>query len=367
MIHREISDRKFQMDSLDGLRGFAVLIVVLSHTSNYGLFFFPYLNFSGIGKSGVYLFFLLSSFLLTLQLLDKGKQIFTLPVMLHYWQRRVLRIYPLYTIYLAVGLLSTWGITVFFGKHGVGIPFSLDWQGFFQQMFLSAGKGVTWSIAVEFKFYFVLPIFVFVIVLIEKYGLFVTTLFFLLILSMTQVISPQSASEVNDIRLLPYMPIFVLGVFLAVIQNYMQRRQVNKAFEKIMKYLGYLGVVGIVVMTPLIYSAIVNPVPSNYFHKQFILYALFWSLVLLSSVNVKGMLQQFFTLPILRFFGALSFSLYLFHPVFIEIILRLKMNSYLSAWIVLLAATLAAYVSFVFLEGPISKYNLLKKNTEGRK
>ncbi|MCY1298635.1 hypothetical protein D9M70_481290 [compost metagenome] len=57
MIGREISDKSFQIDALDGLRGLAALIVVLSHTSNLSMFFFPLLDFRGIGKSGVYLFF----------------------------------------------------------------------------------------------------------------------------------------------------------------------------------------------------------------------------------------------------------------------------------------------------------------------
>ena len=104
MIYREISDEKFQMDSLDGLRGFAALIVVFSHTSNAGMFFIPLLDLRGVGKSGVFLFFLLSSFLLTLPLLRKKKEVLSLSVMSHYWQRRFFRIYPLYTLYPFPGI-----------------------------------------------------------------------------------------------------------------------------------------------------------------------------------------------------------------------------------------------------------------------
>jgi len=107
MMHREISDKKYQMDSLDGLRGCAALIVVCSHTSNSGMFFLPFLDLRGIGKSGVFLFFLLSSFLLTLPLLRKGKEVLSFSVMSHYWQRRFFRIYPLYTIYLLMGVISS--------------------------------------------------------------------------------------------------------------------------------------------------------------------------------------------------------------------------------------------------------------------
>lgn len=55
--------------ALDGLRGLAVGIVLLSHAANVGLPVLPGFTLSGIGKSGVYLFFVLSAFLLTRLLL----------------------------------------------------------------------------------------------------------------------------------------------------------------------------------------------------------------------------------------------------------------------------------------------------------
>ena len=358
MIQREISDKEYQIDSLDGLRGFAALIVVFSHTSNSDMFFIPFLDLRGIGKSGVFLFFLLSSFLLTLPLLRKGKEVLTFSVMSHYWQRRFFRIYPLYTLYLLLGVTSTWIIATSLRKGGGGIPFELDWAGFIDHLALTKGYGITWSIAVEFKFYFILPFFVLAISFVSTYGPLVITLFFALLLLLSQAISPQSESMVNDVRLLPYMPIFIIGMFLALLQDYISNNRSNEAITSMCRYLGYLGVVGVIVMTPLVFSLFGDRVPNDYFHKQFILYALFWSFILLSSVNVQGVLQRFFTLPILRFYGALSFSLYLFHPIFIDAIERAGINGYLSSWMVLFGSTATAYISFRLLEGPISKYKL---------
>ncbi len=351
------------MDVLDGLRGFAALIVVFSHTSNNGMFFTPFLDLRGIGKSGIILFFLLSSFLLTLPLLGKGKQIFTFPVMSHYWQRRFFRIYPLYTSYLLLGVLSTWIIAAFLGINDVGIPFSLDWLSFYNHITLQEGKGITWSIAVEFKFYFILPVLALVIILVRSYGFCAVLPFFIALLLLSQVISPQSEALVNDARLLPYMPIFLIGMFLAVIQEDTNlKRHYTEHLKKIYKYLGYGGLVGIFFMTPLVFSMFGDRVPYNYFHNQFILYTLFWSFVLLSAVNVSGLIQWFFTLPVLRFYGALSFSLYLFHPIFISALRQLDLNPYISAWIVLIASTVSAYISFRLLEGPVSKYKLSRNS-----
>lgn len=314
------------MDSLDGLRGLAALIVVFSHTSNSDMFFIPFLDFRGIGKSGVFLFFLLSSFLLTLPLLRKGKEVLSFPVMSHYWQRRFFRIYPLYTLYLLLGVISTLVITATLKKSGVGIPFELDWIGFINHLALLEGKGVTWSIAVEFKFYFTLPLFVLAIVLVRPFGSIGVIGLFVFLMMLSQFISPQSESLMNDARLLPYMPIFIIGMFLAVLQDYINNNKSNKIITFVCRYGGYFGVVGVIVMTPSVFSFFGERVENNHFHKEFILYAIFWSFILLSSVNSQGALQKLFTFPILRFYGALSFSLYLFHPIFIAALNRMELN-----------------------------------------
>jgi len=361
MIERRISDERYHMEALDGFRGFAALIVVFSHTSNSGFYFAPFLDLEGIGKSGVFLFFLLSSFLLTLPLLETGRRVLSVPVLSLYWQRRLFRIYPLYTLYLLLGVFTTWALSACCGKHGVGIPFDLDWPGFFKHMTLREGKGVTWSIAVEFKFYFVLPLVVFCTALVRPFGFPATTLYFLTLLVLSQVISPQSESAVNDARLLPYMPIFIVGMYCAVIQNALLRNQaLLERWTRVIRVLGYVGVIGIVIMTPSVFSLIAGTVPRNYFHEQYILYSCLWAFVLLSAVNGRGWIRRFFSLPQLRFLGALSFSLYLFHPIFIEAARHARLNTYLSAWLVLMAATVSAYVSFRLLEGPMSRFRLTR-------
>jgi peptidoglycan/LPS O-acetylase OafA/YrhL len=355
-MYRNMSDKRSYWQSLDGLRGFAALIVVFSHTSNSGMFSIPFLDLRGTGKSGVFLFFLLSSFLLTSQLLRSGKKVLTFPVMFHYWQRRFFRIYPLYTLYLLFGIFSTWTISIILGKNSIGLPFSLDWQGFFKHITLQEAKGVTWSIIVEFKFYFVLPFLVSTIAIVRTSGRIAMFGFCLCLLCLVQVLSLQTQIVTGDVRLLPYLPIFVTGMIIAIIQEEIDKSKVTQDRAiSILKYLGYVGCAGIIIMTPLVFSLFGDRVPNNYFHKQFILYAVFWSFVILSCVNVRGFIQRFFTLPILRFYGALSFGIYLFHPIFITALEFLRVNEYISAWTVLLASTISAYGSLKFIENPISK------------
>lgn len=87
--------------ALDDLRGIAVMLVLLSHASNVGIHFQYLLNFQKIGKAGVYLFFVLSAYLLDRQIAiafinNKSSKLYWK----NYFVRRFLRIYPLFVIAL---------------------------------------------------------------------------------------------------------------------------------------------------------------------------------------------------------------------------------------------------------------------------
>lgn len=358
MIHRAISNKLLQIDALDGLRGLAALIVVLSHTSNLNMFFFPSLDFRGIGKSGVFLFFLLSSFLLTRQIITTSNKIFTRTFMLNYWQRRFFRIYPLYTFYLLLALVTTWASVKYYGV-GYGQPFNLDLYGLFNQLILTESQGLTWSIAVEFKFYFVLPFLAGMFLVAQRKGLIACSALYVCLILLSQWISPEGESLLNDPRFMPYLPIFITGIFVAFLQEALQ----DKAwFPALCQYLGYVGIAAVIIMTPTVYSLITAPVESNYFHKNFILYSAVWSLVLLASVNHNGLLKKALSTKPLRTLGTLSFSIYLFHPIFIIGALYYNMSSFNAAWFVLLASLATAYLTFRFIEQPTSRLKFSGKN-----
>lgn len=360
MLGRKVSDKKFQVNSLDGLRGLAALIVVASHTSNAGMYFFPFLRFEGMGKSGVYLFFLLSSFLLTIPLLEKGKSIFDFRNMSHYWQRRFFRIYPLYIIYLLAALLSSYIFSKFFSLEDSGIPFYINLSEFFRHLVLLEGKGVTWSIVVEFKFYFLLPFIVFAICLANKFGLFYQVLFLLTLIALSAYFFPAAESEVNDTSLLPYLQIFIIGNLCALIHVRISKEK--ERFQFFLKLLSVIGILGIVLLTPKVFSSLFYEVHNTYFQKQFMLFTVLWSFILLCAANTTGVLNKIFSSTILRFFGAISFSLYLLHITFIKLFRRIDFTDSYEAWLVLLFATGLSVVSFKLIEAPASKFKFIKNS-----
>ena len=143
--------------ALDGLRGVAVLMVVFSHMSSSGVNIHPALNFAGAGKFGVFLFFVLSAFLLTHQHLvappAEGREA-------RYWTgytiRRVLRIYPLFSIALVFGTLNAFVGMALFGPREVSIV---------RHLALLVGFKIFWAIPVEMKFYLFLP---FVLIIFDR-------------------------------------------------------------------------------------------------------------------------------------------------------------------------------------------------------
>ncbi|MEE8508864.1 MAG: acyltransferase family protein, partial [Myxococcota bacterium] len=74
------------LDALDGIRGLAVLLVLASHTGAFQL--------QGHGGVGVWLFFGLSAFLLTMPFAARPERAASWPDLRHYFARRLRRILP---------------------------------------------------------------------------------------------------------------------------------------------------------------------------------------------------------------------------------------------------------------------------------
>ncbi|MGP0063323.1 MAG: acyltransferase family protein [Isosphaeraceae bacterium] len=153
-MERVATDR--HVPALDGVRGLAILAVLMSH-------FLPALadafrtswareivSYAGLGAWGVDLFFVLSGFLITGILLDTRDS----P---DYWRsffgRRALRIFPLYYVFL-IGLYVT------------NAPKGEAWTFVFHLSNWRTDLGISsnvltwhfWSLAIEEQFYFVWPI-----------------------------------------------------------------------------------------------------------------------------------------------------------------------------------------------------------------
>ncbi len=365
MLHgRELSDPTLQLDSLDGLRGFAVLIVFLSHTSNTGIYLLPFANFSGNGKSGVFLFFVLSSFLLTLPFLRKGVGATNKHFLFNYLGRRFFRVYPLYLIYLLLGLITTlvlWKIIK--SAIPIGVPFTLSIKDFFKHLLLIQGQGVTWSISVEFRYYFILPILALTYSVVLRNKLLPSIILTIGLILLSQFIWPQSKSMANDLRLWPYLPIFFMGSLLAVIyHNWQNSKLCTRTSAFIIEVVGILAMLALIYMIPSVSSyCLQKEIPPNYYHKQFILFGVLWSIVVFACLAGFGALKRIFETPLLRYLGFISFSVYLLHIIVVEGLERLGSEIPVRGWIMLLVTVAISHISWTLIEKPTSKIKALNK------
>ncbi len=163
-------DKDQRIAEIDGMRGLAIVMVLLWHYGNivqavpgsalaYGL------RSLALMWSGVDLFFVLSGFLIGGILLDQrsGASYFRT-----FYIRRVCRIFPLYFLCLTVFVLALYLVPVTHEgrwKWLLGNPMPLWSYATFTQNFMMAqandhGAGfmsVTWSLAIEEQFYLLLP------------------------------------------------------------------------------------------------------------------------------------------------------------------------------------------------------------------
>lgn len=143
---------------LDGVRGLAVLIVLIGHILVFGFGFGLY-RLGALPPIGVNLFFVLSGFLITGVLLNskEGNRYYR-----SFYARRALRIWPLYFVVLILcfGVLNHHLPGLSFDAGAARWPyFALFIQNLAYPLGLAAPLAirVTWSLAVEEQFYAIWP------------------------------------------------------------------------------------------------------------------------------------------------------------------------------------------------------------------
>lgn len=139
--------------ALDGWRGIAILLVIITHSTQWALAGPPFHLSYLLGKHGVGIFFVLSGYLITANLLSR-------PLSLtDFYSRRICRLMPSAWLFLA------FACTVCLIKHEIPSPGAFlgslfffrnytDGAGYLSRVF----TGHFWSLSVEEQFYFVWPV-----------------------------------------------------------------------------------------------------------------------------------------------------------------------------------------------------------------
>ena len=340
-------------EALDGLRGLAVLLVMESHLGNAHFHLVPGLDLSGTGKYGVYLFFVLSAFLLTHPLVAGGRERLThRGQWLRYALRRVLRIVPLYYVVLVTHHLAT--------RSGATRVFDpMDTASLGRHLLLQEGMGLYWTVPVEFAYYLLLP-FVAVVFVVALAGRVVpVTLASAAAIALALWLWPPATSRINTLHLGIYLPIFLCGSLAACLFARMEEAAVERAAaaRRVLAASTPAALLAVACLVPASWTALTGaPTRPAAFHREFLLFGVLWSVVVTGVASGAGPLARFFAWKPLRFVGAVSFSIYLWHlPIVKGLVLGTSLPPTLLAWVASAAAIGAAAVSFLAIERPFAR------------
>lgn len=350
------------LDALDGLRGLAVLIVLGSHLSNARIL--PWPGLSGWGKSGVYLFFALSAFLLTRALLLRPPSGF-LDARLwgNYALRRVLRIWPLYLVVL----LSGWALTV----SGIeGWHYRLDTPSLVRHLLLREGQSVLWSIPVEFTFYLWLPLLALGLAWL-RYRRWPVLAELAILAGLVALASwrwPPGEAGVNDVRLGPYLPVFLCGAFAALVDLHLRDRAGAAKRPVAWTALAVGAASACLLGVPSLWAWLTrtgfDPMLSQ---RWFVWYGAAWAAGLLAILHGPAWLRAPFASRPLRLVGVVSFSAYLWHMPVLDLLRAggVERWPWLAPWLVLAAVLAVSMLSFLLFERPWRDVRLPRPGDSG--
>jgi peptidoglycan/LPS O-acetylase OafA/YrhL len=330
--------------AVDGLRGLAALMVVASHASNMGLHWIDGFSLAGTGKYGVFLFFVISAFLLTHQWLRAPvTQQRSWAFLGGYLLRRVLRIYPLYATVLLIGWLLP--------PRGLGVPLSgLDvWE----HLTLRAGKDLYWSVPVEFQYYLVIPFLA--IALAAPIGTLGRAAVLGLSLAIAVVCFPANEAPLNSIVLGYYLPVFLFGSAAAWIFHGWKVPVLTAS-----RWRGVADAVALIALlatVPAVMAWFGGEPRLDALHRSFFAWGLAWTLLLLAVL--RGWLPGWAAVLRwrgLRACGRWCFGIYLLHMPALYLAKMLPLPQMLKGWAGLVIGLAVAALAHRVVERPAMRF-----------
>ncbi len=297
------------LPALDGLRGISVLSVMLVHG---GLFFLGQGGFLGVD-----IFFTLSGFLITALLVEEWQQSKTISFK-NFYARRALRLLPaLFLVIiscLAVIIISPPAIGILPAARSVLVAlfYLANWLPVYPPLFH------TWSLGIEEQFYIVWPLVLFVLLRLRFSYRFI--IFFLIagvvLLNVNRAILWYHHTDANLLRVYVSLDTRSDTLLIGCIAGILVSRGLIQPDGRALPLIRGLTVVSVVVMALMI-LAIPSVSPVLYyggFSAVGVMVAVIITSLFYAPVTF---LKWMFELPLLRWFGRLSYGLYLWHlPIY---------------------------------------------------
>jgi peptidoglycan/LPS O-acetylase OafA/YrhL len=289
---------------IEGFRGLAVLLVLISHWII--IQYFPKFSFLDLGFLGVNFFFVLSGFLITeillIEIYNREKPI---QIIKNFFAKRTLRIFPIY--YLTILVLAIFNI----GQSANLLPWTLtyslnigeNWFGVHEQMFMHI-----WSLCVEEQFYLIWPFILLVTKNTKHFSLIVmiiaiSILFKFIIFSLDF----NNSQKVIHSNLIAAMDALAVGGLLAYLKCF--DKQTWTRFSNVPQYF--------IVLLLLVFWAISlasDQLPIVFLVFGRVLSAIIGAIIITKAIKVENSLvSKFLSMKSLKFLGKISYGVYLYH------------------------------------------------------
>jgi peptidoglycan/LPS O-acetylase OafA/YrhL len=368
---------KQRLIELDGLRGFALIMILVYHTvSQEGEYpagtFLAYLQRStGLGWTALDLFFVLSGFLIGGILMDarESRSYFKT-----FYARRFFRIVPVYFAWVLLYVLIVGfapDLVVKFSNSGLRPPLNFSiWSHFLflQNSFdfrffglAGAWFGHLWSLAVEEQFYLVAPLVVRIVP--PRYLKWILATILLLAISARIYFRFASDMALTAIttRTVCRMDALAIGMLVAIlVRSDTGRRWLGQNLASLRVVLGVLAF-GVALFLFFSYGSKTLAMQTVGFTWMAAFYA---AVLLLAVQNHSGWLASFLRVPLLLELGSVSYCVYLIHLVVNVSLHALLLHhppriSTLSGLLVTLLAVSVTYsiakLSWIYFEGPLQR------------
>jgi len=348
--------KKIFFNGLNELRAFAALSVIFYHIELFksrdhigSLFDISYLSYfiGRLGKNGVYLFFVLSGFLITYLLL-KEKEKYQTILFKKFYLRRIFRIWPLY--YLIVGI--SFLIIPFLANtseifrntpyyfNAISNPENYTTTSFLTYLFFLpnialdffgfrvVGCTQSWSVGVEEQFYILWPLLLFIFsrkTIVKVFMLLIVTFVFShvffqpdLVARLTNTIGVNLKILSGIYKIVKIIPFefMAIGAIGGYLYHYFAK-EIN-IFSK-SSYTYFIILVSI-------FFLLFFPIISIYL--QSILLSVFFLLLIITTINDDN--KTVFRNKYLSYIGTISYGVYMYHP-FILFLVFPFINEYFPA------------------------------------
>jgi len=336
----------YRIPELDGWRGLSIILVVLGHLVGVryrDLVNSAYLAPLGVAATwGVRIFFVVSGFIIT-RLAMHEYEITGKFCASRFYVRRLFRIVPAFFFYLlCIAAAGSWGLIE---PDQAGVLRAAIFACNLPQVACGHFVEHSWTLAYEEQFYLLFPLLLMVgarRMRAAAGGVFIA----LMVFPLLRYSLGLGGAWHSAYQMVPGFSFICAGVLLAVYHD-----QIAQVIASRPAACGYGSVIFLALMA--INTNLVFPLASSAAYWQALINQLCWPIciawLVAASLRRSSTGSRFLNLPILQFFGMISYSLYLWQEAFTA-----SRDLYLTdSWLVISPLMLvAAWLSYHCIERP---------------